>query len=649
MSPLKIALDYIHRGWAVVPVPFKSKRPVVDDWDKLQITEDAAPQWFNGEAQNVGVRLGELSGGLVDGDLDTAEANSAAGYFLQPTLCFGRASKPRSHWLYQSDLWQTEDKAAIQFKFATGKGKDRKEQIILELRIGGGDKAAQTVFPGSVHESGELIAWDDLRETIAQADGAALKQSCARAASAALIAAHFPSKGARHDAGLTLGGFLFRCGFNRPDAELFAEAVTIASGQPIEKVKDVRKAAREAWDEGNQQGGNARGFPALAETFGDDVAKHVAKWLGYEGARGNCEDRDESYVAQGKDIGHNPETTIMLNAETLEMETIEWLWLHWLALGKLHLIAGAPEAGKTTIALAFAAAISAGDYWPDGTRAHAGNVLIWTSEDSLADTIKPRLVRMGADLSRIKFVYQQRAADGKTRPFNPATDMASLTVAAAAIKGGVALLIIDPIVAAIGAKTNSHNNAETRNSLQPVVDFAQAINCAVLGISHFTKGTGGKDPIERVTGSLAFGALPRIVFAAAKTDETAEGENPRIFVRAKSNIGPGGGGYGYDIDAAPLLERPDIIATRIVWLESIEGSAKELLDAAGPQEERKSKTEMAEGFLRMAIKPGEKRMQTELQEEATQCGISQSTLQRAKKAAKVTSVRENDKWWWNRE
>ena len=116
----------------------------------------------------------------------------------------------------------------------------------------------------------------------------------------------------------------------------------------------------------------------------------------------------------------------MLNAETLEMETIEWLWLHWLALGKLHLIAGAPEAGKTTLALALAAAISAGNYWPDETRARVGNVLIWTSEDDLADTIKPRLVRMGADLSRIKFVYQQRGPDGKTRPFNPATDMMSL-------------------------------------------------------------------------------------------------------------------------------------------------------------------------------------------------------------------------------
>jgi hypothetical protein len=70
-----------------------------------------------------------------------------------------------------------------------------------------------------------------------------------------------------------------------------------------------------------------------------------------------------------------PITVILQDADTLEMETIEWLWLHWLALGKLHLIAGAPEAGKTTIALALAATVSSGDRWPDGTRAPVGNVL----------------------------------------------------------------------------------------------------------------------------------------------------------------------------------------------------------------------------------------------------------------------------------
>jgi hypothetical protein len=73
-APLGIALEYIARGWAVIPVPYRCKRPLMEDWQELRITEETAPQWFNGsDMQNVGVRLGELSGGLADVDLDTAQ------------------------------------------------------------------------------------------------------------------------------------------------------------------------------------------------------------------------------------------------------------------------------------------------------------------------------------------------------------------------------------------------------------------------------------------------------------------------------------------------------------------------------------------------------------------------------------------------
>ncbi|MGO9234716.1 MAG: hypothetical protein ACLP4V_11785 [Methylocella sp.] len=36
---------------------------------------------------------------------------------------------------------------------------DKKRATLLEVRCGGGGKGAQTVFPGSVHPSGEAIQW----------------------------------------------------------------------------------------------------------------------------------------------------------------------------------------------------------------------------------------------------------------------------------------------------------------------------------------------------------------------------------------------------------------------------------------------------------------------------------------------------------
>ncbi len=152
--------------------------------------------------------------------------------------------------------------------------------------------------------------------------------------------------------------------------------------------------------------------------------------------------------------------------------------------------------------------------------------------------------------------------------------------------GDVALLILDPVVAAVPMTRNSHNNAEARNGMQPVIDFAKASDIAVLGIGHLTKGTVGKDPLERINGSGAFGALPRLVMGAAKNEAEGDDKPERIMVRIKSNIGPSGGGFGYHIDTAPLLEQPDIEATRIVWELPLEGTARELLaDAEGLDED----------------------------------------------------------------
>lgn len=85
-------------------------------------------------------------------------------------------------------------------------------------------------------------------------------------------------------------------------------------------------------------------------------------------------------------------------------EAIRWLWSGWLAKGKVHILGGAPGTGKTTIALSLAATVSTGGSWPDGKRAPAGNVIVWSGEDDPADTLTPRLLASGADMTRIWFV-----------------------------------------------------------------------------------------------------------------------------------------------------------------------------------------------------------------------------------------------------
>jgi putative DNA primase/helicase len=248
-------------------------------------------------------------------------------------------------------------------------------------------------------------------------------------------------------------------------------------------------------------------------------------------------------------------------------------------------------------------------------------------------------------------VKAARDENGKSRPFNPSTDLPALALVAKEIHGGVAMLMIDPTVAVVGGKVDHSNNAGHREKLQPLVDFAEEMKCAVIGITHFTKGTIGKDPIDRVTGSLAFAAVARVVLVATKNKT---GDPERMFLMAKNNLAPTVGGYGCSIVGAPLDQRPDIIASRIVWGERLEGSARDLLseaedDGKGTARSAQAASQSAQAFLETALSAGP-RPQKDIAEEAAQRGFSSGRLFRASQVLGVVKRKDgfggDGEWIW---
>ncbi len=314
----------------------------------------------------------------------------------------------------------------------------------------------------------------------------------------------------------------------------------------------------------------------------------------------------------------------LLCARDVKIEPVRWLWEGWLAAGKLHILAGAPGAGKTTLALAFAATITAGGRWPDGTRAEVGDVMVWSAEDGVGDTLVPRLAAMGADLSRVHFVGPVSDPDGP-RPFDPARDVPLLREALRAKRVTPQLLVVDPIVAAIIG--DSHKNAETRRSLQPLADLGAEIGCAIVGVTHFTKGTAGRDPVERVNGSLAFGAAARVVLAAAKLPDDQGGG--RVLAKAKSNLGADGGGFRFNLEAVEVPGGAGAIATRIVWAERLDGTARDLLAAAEPPADGdRGAIEEAVAFLTEELAAGPV-LARDIRRSADGAGLAWRTVQEA--------------------
>jgi len=320
------------------------------------------------------------------------------------------------------------------------------------------------------------------------------------------------------------------------------------------------------------------------------------------------------------------------------LQKIKWLWPGWLASGKLHVLAGQKGAGKSTVLfdiMARIARVSSDGKWPDDMPAPRGKVIIWSGEDGIEDTILPRFVAAGGDLDLV-YPIKTVISGNESRSFDPSTDMAALMNLITQIPD-LLLVVIDPVVLAMPKKSDSHNNAETRRGLQPLVDLADRHEVALIGITHFTKGTADRDPIERLSGSLAFGAIPRVVWGASADEDGRQ----RRLVRIASNIGPSGGGIEYTLFQAPLVGYDDgFFAQRVDWGPQLKGPARELLNAT-----KRSAQAEAANFLTTFLANGPV-PQREVKAAAEAHCHSWGTVRLAQKSLGIRPYQEGRIWLW---
>lgn len=267
-TPLDLAHDYQARGMAVLPVEYKGKRPshnghLLKNWQNLRPTVDELLTYFGNGPQNIGVLLGDPSGHLVDVDHDCPEALIIAPLLLPPTnSTFGRASRRRSHNLYYADLTTK--------KYCDPLVKDEHKAMLVELRSTG----TQTVFPGSVHESGEEIEWDTDGDP-AHITAHELERAVAEEAAACLLARYW-SDGSRNDAALALAGGLLRAGWAEDKTMRFIEVICLAARDdetPSRLLTVVGTATKLA------DGAHVTGWTRLGEIIDKRIVDRVRQWL----------------------------------------------------------------------------------------------------------------------------------------------------------------------------------------------------------------------------------------------------------------------------------------------------------------------------------------------------------------------------------
>lgn len=326
----------------------------------------------------------------------------------------------------------------------------------------------------------------------------------------------------------------------------------------------------------------------------------------------------------------------------VEAKPLRWLWPRRIPLGKVTLLAGDPNLGKSLVTVDIAARVSGGAPWPDaqGQPGEPGTVILLSAEDDPADTIRPRLEAAGADLSKVHLLATVRQPDGKRTPFSLDRDLPALE-RALRDHPDARLIVIDPISAYLG-RTDSHVNAEVRGILAPLTDLAARYSVAVVLVTHLAKGTGGK-ALHRSIGSIGFAATSRAewLFIADK-----DSPDRRLMLPAKMNLAPDPTGLAYRITS---VELPGIGSVgRVEWdARPVTTTANEALATESDDGESPGARQEAADFLRGVLQGGPVEAK-EVKRQAAAARISSRTLDRAKANLHVKAGPEGFRgpWVW---
>jgi hypothetical protein len=328
--------------------------------------------------------------------------------------------------------------------------------------------------------------------------------------------------------------------------------------------------------------------------------------------------------------------------DDVEAKPITWLWPGRIACGKLTLLAGDPGLGKSQITAALAGIVTRGGVWPvDGTPCAPGSVIFLSAEDDAADTIRPRLEAVGADLRKCFILDAIQETDetgtARTRYFSLKSDLLRLVSVMRDI-GDVRLVVIDPISAYMGG-IDSHKNTDVRALLTPIAEVAEACGVAVLGVSHLNK-SNAQDALQRVSGSLAFVAAARAALIVVK-----DKANParRLLLPLKNNLGKDTGGLAFSVQSAALDN--GIETSRIEWeRDAVTMTADEALSFDSGQD-KSGEREEARRFLLELLADGPM-LATEAERQFQEAGFSEKTIRRAKKDLGVVSEKGKTGWTW---
>ena len=291
----------------------------------------------------------------------------------------------------------------------------------------------------------------------------------------------------------------------------------------------------------------------------------------------------------------------MLCYKDIEQTSVEWLWFPYIPFGKLTIIQGNPGEGKTYFAMMLTAACTNCKLFPNMEDIEPFNVIYQTAEDGMGDTIKPRLLEAGADLSRGMVIDDSEEA----------LTLSDDRIEKAVRQNHVRLVIIDPVQAFIGADVDMNRANEVRPVFRKLGMIAEKTSCAIVLIGHLNKSSGTQSTYRGLGSIDIMAAVRSLIFIGkVRKDPTT-----RVLIHEKSSLAPPGETMAFKLGDEEGFR----------WVGAYEISADELLDG---KEGKATETKLERGaklIQELLVDKNEISIR-ELDDKAKEQGISGRTM-----------------------
>ena len=297
----------------------------------------------------------------------------------------------------------------------------------------------------------------------------------------------------------------------------------------------------------------------------------------------------------------------VMKMSEVEETVVQWLWYPFIPFGKVTLIQGNPGKGKTWLAMAIAAYCTNGKELPNALPIEPFNVLYQTAEDGIADTIKPRLAKCGADMTRVRFINEDEKQ----------LSMTDDRIEKAIRQNNVRLMIMDPIQAYLGANVDMNRANEIRPLFRHLSTVAERTGCAIVLIGHLNKSSGSQSDY-RSLGSIDIAAAVRSILFVEKVEKEKE-QDIRVVYQQKDSLAKKESPVAFSLGEEGLK-----------WLGEYDISIEDLLmGKAGTKKE--TKLEKAQKLILELLTKRKVMCLEELEAELLAYGISSRTGRDARK------------------